>query len=339
MEIYTYNYLTISTVALGLIAVVYVLTRTSVGQTYIKEHLPLHVRGVGMASIISTLVYASFFVDISNLRSEAAVKKASLENDVVFLGDNLPGIDEDYIRVSKQYGEIKGLLDTEENNKKLVVYLSESESDAQRLKSKLSSIQYRLGIARSSFLIPNEEKNESDDTVSSRLANLSKSIDSIEEIKKRVEREYAKKKSELNVITSELDSLKKSNYTENIFFAMRALSLGALGALVTLIATNIIGIQRSQGSSRLFVLPNYWSLLISHAFLGAVVSVVIFGLFYTKQLTIFQPENSSTGNGSPPEFWRVTMLCILAGAFAEKLYSAASVKVDRYVDEDEKKGI
>jgi len=253
----------------------------------------------------------------------------------------LPGISEDYSIVVKQYGELKGLLGTEEVKRKLWINLSESEFIAQRIMSSLEAIRYRLDLSSSFYLSGSKDTDSSEDKESLpyRLASLGSTIQKIEDAKKRIEATYAKIRNDFKNISNKLDSLQKSKYTENIFYAMRALSLGALGALVTLIATGIIGIQKKGVTSSLFELPNFWSLLTSHAFLGAIVSVVIFGLFYTKQLTIFQPENMSKDNHMVPEFWRVTMLCILAGAFAEKLYNAASTKIDDYVVDDDSKRI
>jgi len=339
-----YNYLILFGLIITVVFGVYLLARTNIGQSYIKEHLPLHFRGVGLSAIIFALVYSSFFVDISNLRSEAAVKMISLDNDVSFLAESLPNIDKDHSQVLDQYGELKRYLDLEDLKRlDTATKLSDAQSLAQRIKASLDSLEYRFNLSRYSGYTGNYSNlanlNPNPDAFDEKMAYLGESIKEIENSKRLIEGVYARKKDELNIVSHQLDALQKSNYTENIFYAMRALSLGALGALVTLIATNIIGIQKIEKSIGLFKLSNYWSLLISHAFLGAVISVVIFGLFYTKQLTIFQPDNTTGTNSTPPEFWRVTMLCILAGAFAEKLYSAASHKVDQYVDEDKKKDI
>ena len=51
---------------------------------------------------------------------------------------------------------------------------------------------------------------------------------------------------------------------------------------------------------------------------GAVVSVVTFGLFHTKQISIFPHTDANSGL---PDFWRVTILCLMAGAFSRKTIS------------------
>ena len=118
-----------------------------------------------------------------------------------------------------------------------------------------------------------------------------------------------------------LDPTEESEHTKNIFFSMRALSLGGLGALITLLASYVlIPLKNNSTNSSFINRSNYWSLLLGHTLMGAVVSVVILGLFYTKQLTVFQPDSASNGSVTP-EFWRVTVLCIIAGAFAQNLYS------------------
>ncbi len=146
------------------------------------------------------------------------------------------------------------------------------------------------------------------------------------------------------ILISRLDSLNNSRYFDNIYYALRALALGGLGALVSLLAKETI--DGHERKINFFQRKNFWALLTTQTVLGGLIAIVAFALFYTKQLTIFTPNGIPQTGGEgvsqlfpTPEFWRVTMLCIIAGAFAEKFYAAAASRVNKYADEDAPKPI
>jgi len=107
-----------------------------------------------------------------------------------------------------------------------------------------------------------------------------------------------------------------------LYFVMRSLCLGALGALVV-----FIPMETFTREDSLFARPNYWQLLIAHIFLGSIVSVVVLGLFYTRQISIYTDLGDSG-----PEYWRVTIFCILSGAFSERIYLFGVTQFKRYTD-------
>ena len=112
---------------------------------------------------------------------------------------------------------------------------------------------------------------------------------------------------------------------------MRALCLGALGAILTLLASSSIKSRKIPNYKSVFNEENYWQSLITNCLAGSIVSVLAFALFYTKQISIF--DSTLESNTQAPDFWRSTLLCLIAGAFAEKLYEGVSTKVDTYVDQ------
>jgi hypothetical protein len=54
--------------------------------------------------------------------------------------------------------------------------------------------------------------------------------------------------------------------------------------------------------------------------MGGIVSVVVIGLFFTGFISIFANASHNTGE---TDFWKVTILCLLAGAFSDRLFQAA----------------
>lgn len=122
---------------------------------------------------------------------------------------------------------------------------------------------------------------------------------------------------------------KYSTESNNAYLVTRALALGALGALITGLGRN--SLQSGSDSSK----TNYSTRDLTISLLvGAIVSVVAIGLFYTKQITIFK---SPEGGQGLPDYWRTTILCLTAGAFADRLFKAASDKVSQYVGEKQEK--
>jgi hypothetical protein len=312
------------------------LFKTKSGELYRENHLSIHVRAIGLVALVISLVYLAFFVDRTRLTSNADTKRVTLANEVAYLQNAIPSINEEFSTLLKNLGELQAIYGGDHDKAKLAAYISEIESRSRALYEKTDGAKARILTARfsSSSLIASLNSDEKTD-ISKRLNSLDRALTDIGDDKKTLEVVYAGKLNELKVAEAKLSTLNESKYTENIFYAMRALALGGIGALITLLASYMLIPPTNDKTKGFMNSNNYWSLVLAHTAMGAVVSTVIFGLFYTKQLTIFQPENSSS-ESMAPEFWRVTMLCIIAGAFAEKLYSAASNRVDVYVEEPNK---
>ncbi len=157
---------------------------------------------------------------------------------------------------------------------------------------------------------------------------------------------YEELPHEVDAVEAEIESTKRNvkrlqdraidsaerDHNSNVLFAIRALCLGGIGALVTLLARKTIGSNPLEPT--FFHTSRYWPLLITHTIVGALISLVAFALLYTKQITIFKPDLSGAVATGEPEFWRVTLLCIVAGAFADKIYVAVSSRVEKYTNEE-----
>lgn len=313
------------------------LFKTKSGESYRRNLLSMHIRSMGLIMLVFSLVYFSFFVDRTRLTADADIKRVTLDNEVTYLGNIIPSINDELSILSTNLGELQAIYGGDYDRREIIAKISNAESRIRDLYKQTDDVIARmlLDSLNPSIFVSNLSSDDKID-IAQRMSALDTGLREISENKEMLDVIFSNKAHELKVAKAKLAILKDSNHIENIYFAMRALSLGGLGALVTLLTSYML-VAPSNGKIDGFMSSNnYWSLLLAHTAMGSIVSTVIFGLFYTKQLTIFQPENNST-EYIAPEFWRVTMLCIIAGAFAEKLYSAASNRVDLYVDEPNKK--
>jgi len=112
--------------------------------------------------------------------------------------------------------------------------------------------------------------------------------------------------------------------SSNIYVVTRALSLGAIGALMSIFAKFLAAPTPhalfEDGAS----IGRMWASMA----MGGIVSVVVVGLFFTGFISIFANSTQTTGE---TDFWKVTILCLLAGAFSDRLFQAASGKMDAYL--------
>ena len=70
-----------------------------------------------------------------------------------------------------------------------------------------------------------------------------------------------------------------------------------------------------------------------HPAIDAIYPIMIFALFFTKQITLFPDDAVIKDDIRPlPDYWRVTILCIIAGAFSERIYKAIGSMLDKYID-------
>ena len=167
----------------------------------------------------------------------------------------------------------------------------------------------RYEYAKHNLEQANDNRSVTQDEFGAYLAShYSRFDDATTELKtKEAEKEIAQKKYQMEVYLSVL---------------IRAICLGALGAIASMLARQVI----EQNESSFFGKPKFWDTLITNSLLGAIVSVVVICLFFTKQLTIFKPDISKI----EPDYWRITLVCILAGAFSKKIYSYIESGLNRF---------
>lgn len=138
-------------------------------------------------------------------------------------------------------------------------------------------------------------------------------------------------KSDLKAVQAQIDQIDQRRDalyadSENLFLVIRALCLGALGTFVLVLTKFVSDPRRGP----LFDQVGFERVLASMV-VGAMVSVVAFGLFYTKQISLFSHAETPTPT---PDFWRTTILCLVAGTFADRIFDAASKRLNIYLSTD-----
>ncbi|MEP1384814.1 MAG: hypothetical protein ABJK64_13600 [Paraglaciecola sp.] len=156
-------------------------------------------------------------------------------------------------------------------------------------------------------------------------------ISELEALSRNARLKYESLDYQLGLLHEKQEELKANGHFSNIFYVIRALSLGALGAMLTLITRPVTNSASPSRYESIFTNQFYWQLLISSVLSGALISVVVFSMFYSNQLSIFINEN--TPSSTAPSFWRITLVCLVSGAFAEKIYQAISGKVTSYTQQ------
>lgn len=110
----------------------------------------------------------------------------------------------------------------------------------------------------------------------------------------------------------------------NIYVVARALALGAIGALMSIFAKYLAGPTGRPLFEDSASLGRMWASIA----MGGIVSVVVVGLFFTGFISIFANSAHTTGE---TDFWKVTILCLFAGAFSDRLFQAAAGRMDSYL--------
>jgi hypothetical protein len=114
----------------------------------------------------------------------------------------------------------------------------------------------------------------------------------------------------------------------NIYLVARALSLGAIGALMSIFAKYL----STPTARALFDDEASMGRMWASVAMGGIVSVVVIGLFFTGFISIFANASQNTGQ---TDFWKVTILCLLAGAFSDRLFQAAAGRMEAYLQTGE----
>ena len=122
---------------------------------------------------------------------------------------------------------------------------------------------------------------------------------------------------EIRVVTARLHDITRQS--TNQYLAMRAVALGALGAFAAALAAFLHG---AAPEARL----QHDRTMLSMVF-GGIVALVVFALFTTRELSVF--ANVGATPDEIPDHWRVVILCLIAGAFADRLFAAVRARVDQ----------
>ncbi len=145
----------------------------------------------------------------------------------------------------------------------------------------------------------------------------------------QIEKQQIEKSKNIDQRIDYLSNELENKHYMNLYYAVRALSLGCLGAILTLLVTSAVGRSDSIGVS-IFSSPNFYQRLFTDCLAGALVAIIVFALLHTKQITVFDTgtvANNSQAKGEV-DYWRLTFASLVAGAFARKIYQAVAQEVD-----------
>ena len=143
---------------------------------------------------------------------------------------------------------------------------------------------------------------------------------------KQVEIQIGSIEEEIRVDTARAHEIMRQS--TNQYLAMRAVTLGALGAFAAALAAFLHG---AAPGARL----QHGRIMLSMAF-GSIVALVVFALFTTRELSVF--ANDGATPAEIPDYWRVVILCLIAGAFADRLFAAARERVDHMTRGQDERG-
>lgn len=268
------------------------------------------------------LSYISFFMDVRSIKDIGESK----------VNTNRELMDQSTERLDVIYGNLlaiqKEMLDASSNfNKINELYVIEKE---------LIEVKNILDAIDGSYYSYTGERNLTG------FIRLDMSIDNSTEILKAFDslfNEYSKvratsisKEVKLDKTTEESNYLSDMKYFESTYFSIRALSLGALGALISMVLLYYVNKSDEIHLNHVVIES------VARMMVGAIVSIVVFSLFYTKQISIFNQVYSDK-ELSIPEFWRVTMLCLFSGGYSAKLYKLAEMNFEKVSKAKEEKNI
>ncbi len=112
--------------------------------------------------------------------------------------------------------------------------------------------------------------------------------------------------------------------TADLYAVSRALALGAIGALASIFFAQF----RSAAPSPInFDDRKAMAWTAGSMAMGAMAAVAVASLFFTGYISFFSSSEPTSQN---TDYWKVTILCLLAGAFFDRLYQEAGRRIDRY---------
>jgi Skp family chaperone for outer membrane proteins len=187
---------------------------------------------------------------------------------------------------------------------KLVNKRIEFDSELQDRRRDLADITQKLALTRSKL-------------GSGKDAELQADLDQLLDLKTSTENQIAEQQKSIAAASQDIADIDQviqrvQNQADDLYLVVRGVALGALGALAhTLVAF------MSRRRPQLFR-DGRAERTAAAMLAGAIVSVVLFAGFHTRQISIFDVPPDSIAQR--PDFWRVSVLGLVAGAAASWVY-------------------
>jgi prefoldin subunit 5 len=232
-------------------------------------------------------------------------------------------VNPEYLLALREYGQQLTKLAQDATNTDLK--MTELRSNISKLERSMKDSSAALAAKQASMKLANASADEIATVTIEAASKLNGLGSEIEQLNT----EMAAFKETKAGITSTQAELKKKLDTAaadsaNIYVVARALALGAIGALMSIFAKYLAGPAGRPLFEDSTSLGRMWASIA----MGGIVSVVVVGLFFTGFISIFANSAQTTGE---TDFWKVTILCLLAGAFSDRLFQAASGRMDSYL--------
>jgi hypothetical protein len=232
-------------------------------------------------------------------------------------------VNPEYLLALHEYGQQLAKLsqdasDTDIKLAELRTRISKQERSMKELSAAMAAKQSSMSLAGA----PTDEIAKAGIEAATKMNGLSSELD-------QFTGEFTDLKDRKATIVSAQTDLRKKLDTAaldstNIYVVGRALSLGAIGALMSIFAKHLAGPPTRALFEDKASIGRMWASIA----MGGIVSVVVVGLFFTGFISIFANATQSTGE---TDYWKVTILCLLAGAFSDRLFQAASGRMDTYL--------
>jgi Skp family chaperone for outer membrane proteins len=194
---------------------------------------------------------------------------------------------------------------------KLVNKRIEFDAELQDRRRDLADITQKLALTRSKL-------------GSGKDAELQADLDQLLDLKTSTENQIAEQQKSIAAAAQDIADIDQviqrvQNQADDLYLVVRGVALGALGALAhTLVAF------MSRRRPRLFR-DGRAERAGAAMLVGAIVSVILFAGFHTRQISIFDVPPDSLAQ--KPDFWRVSVLGLVAGAAASWVYhSIAAIR-------------
>jgi outer membrane biosynthesis protein TonB len=148
-------------------------------------------------------------------------------------------------------------------------------------------------------------------------AELQADLDQLLDLKTSTENQIAEQQKSIAAATQDIADIDQviqrvQNQADDLYLVVRGVALGALGALahtlVAFVSRRRPELYREGNAERVGA-----AMLV-----GAIVSVILFAGFHTRQISIFEVPPDSVAQ--KPDFWRVSVLGLVGGAAASWVY-------------------
>ena len=160
--------------------------------------------------LVFSLVYFSFFVDRTRLTADADIKRVTLDNEVTYLGNIIPSINDELSILSTNLGELQAIYGGDYDRREIIAKISNAESRIRDLYKQTDDVIARmlLDSLNPSIFVSNLSSDDKID-IAQRMSALDTGLREISENKEMLDVIFSNKAHELKVAKAKLAILKE----------------------------------------------------------------------------------------------------------------------------------